>query len=303
MIRAFHIVVLGVMFCCNSSASAQALVPMLGGPNAPTASMSSHSERCLAALRLADEAAQAGLMDVSIEAVKRAIGEGPPVEAVKLGTLLGGSASQNRNAGNSQADVSDQNALSLRLAELDATWMKVKADPEEIYNVWREIVFPTSFSSEAFAYGIVNPSSSGGSYSLNLKPSKPPPMDESGCRALVVWAEKAGKTEELKQFLKEREGQPASRPVVVLAQLLLAIEDESIDREAVCSAIARNAQNLVTGRDAHQTSYFVSQLVEKLPLQSPARRRLVDGIAAAALADQRAWMSNQWLRYLIAKET
>ncbi|GAB5406394.1 MAG: hypothetical protein Aurels2KO_46250 [Aureliella sp.] len=302
MNRITVVTLLSILTCLSNISTAQLIVPYL--TNQPqTQPTGSHAQRSLAALRLADEAAQAGLLDVSVEAVRRAIGDGPPVEAVQLGSILGGGQPNPRIIrNNNQQNVTHENTLAQKLAVLDATWTKVEADPEQIYTIWRDAVFPPARPGEAFAYGLAT-QTTGGSYSLSLSPNKPPVLDECGCRSLVQWAKKAARLDDLNKVLDQRAEQPAAGAVVELTRLLIAIEDENADREKICSSVAADArQLLVTGRTANQTAYFVSQLVEKMPADSPARLKLVDSISAA-VSGQKTWLSNEWLRYLVATET
>ncbi|MEM7474738.1 MAG: hypothetical protein AAF483_07075, partial [Planctomycetota bacterium] len=124
MLRFIRVSCLLLIALSPTPAWAQYAVPQLSRakPNKSDA-----SDRAMAALELAKLAAQDGLVDVSFEAVRRAIGKGPPVKAVDLGGLL----SSNPNAsqammrmggmGGMVADDSRQR-LAEKLIELNKTW-------------------------------------------------------------------------------------------------------------------------------------------------------------------------------------
>lgn len=261
----------------------------------------SAANRSLAALDLAIMAAESGLPDVSFEAVKRAVGKGPPLAVVKLGGILSGGQTRNSGYGSSQPsnESSAQIRTAARLLKVNQAWEEGQVSPEECYFVWKEIIFPTGRPSEAFAYSTTQRDTSY-SYSFSLSSEEPEPIG-CGARALVTWAKKANKLEDLKLALEQRKNMPSAQSTTQLLKLILAEKDDTIDLEAICDKLALQPQSIVSGPDCELLTNLVCKILKKLEDSSAGKIKLWDAILANCQSTDR-WASNKWLRHAILHE-
>jgi hypothetical protein len=274
----------------------------------------SHAERCLAAIDLAMLAAESGIMDVSVEAMRRATVKGPPVANMQLGGLLssgtqggavsrGGAMYVTSSSAGQTATSSAQAKLASRLLELHEIWKKEKADPASAYEAFKSLVFPPERTSEAFAYA-ARPLERGKqtSYSRTQYDAEAPQPESCAAMALVEWACTAGKKDDVLAEVKNREQMPGAMAAALLVKALLIEEDtHSIDdARAFCEALASQAKLLVSDPDAVLLFGHSWKVLERLPANAPERKRLFDAILDSLGKDQN-WAQNEWLVFLVAR--
>lgn len=286
------------------------ILGVLGGPicfgqvfynPASPAQSNNAANRSLAALDLAILAAESGLPDVSFEAVKRAVGNGPPVAAVQLGGILSGGQAGSRGYGSSRPSV-EANAQTLtaaRLIKVNQAWEENGISPDECYAVWKEIVFPAGRPSEGFAYSTKQNNNSY-SYSLSLT-MKEPEAIECGARVLVDWAVKAGKLGDLKAVMSQRASMPPAQATIQLLNIILAENDDSIDRDAICEKLASTPDIIVSGPDCELLTSAAYKMLAKMEDGSQGKAKLWEAILSSCQSKDR-WASNNWLRYVILHE-
>ncbi|MFO7908070.1 MAG: DUF1583 domain-containing protein [Pirellulaceae bacterium] len=285
------------------------------------------SERQLAALDLALLAARKGLHDVSYEAVKRAVGDGPPVSGSGLGGLLSSGQQQAQMRSSPSQDTDQQAQVARRLTKISRAWDERQADPTRCYQLLKSVVFPPDRPSAGFTYSSTVESTSF-SYNVNLNDSAPEPV-ESGAALLVHWARRAERLDDLLTEVEAREKLPGARSTALLLRILTeaelakdavaqaspddAQEDTASDGdsgnstldptrvEQLFEQLARMPEGLVSGRDAELVMYATWQLLERLPEDFEPRQHLWQGIIEATGREQR-WASNRWLRHAVHSE-
>ena len=263
-----------------------------------------HAERSLAAIDLAIIAAESGIMDVSVEAMTRAVGKGPPVSSVDLGGLLRSQPNSSRPPRNSQAAqevMTAQVKLAKRLRRLHDAWSERNVDPQLAYKAWKELVLPTGRPNEAFAYSVDTPPGDSYSYSsVSFEMDQPKPTD-CGCAALVHWARLANETDDLRQEIANREPLPGATTTALLLKVILA-KDESTpvaEVESLCQVLAAKPKLLVNDPAAELLFGHVWKMLERAGPKSAARAKLIDEILASTRSHQ-SWPSNDWLQFLVA---
>lgn len=268
----------------------------------------SHAERCLAAIDLAMLAAESGIMDVSVEAMRRATMKGPPVANMQLGGLLGSKPAQQQgitvNFGSAQATpaTSAQAKLAARLLELHEIWKKKAADPTAAYEAFKSLVFPPERPSEAFAYASRSLERKQVSYSRTQYDVEAPQVEPCAAIALVEWARTAGKEEDLLTEAKNRDQMPGAMVAALLVEVLLAQQESRPidDARALCDTLATRAKLLVSGPDSVLLFGHAWKLLERLPADAPERKRMLDAIGETLGKDQN-WAANEWLVFLVAR--
>ena len=181
--------------------------PTPPGSLAPTSGMSVITlERFEQVAQLAKLAVDHDLTRVSIDAMRDALAGGPPVTPL---AIAGANTARvmRSSRGEPQVDPVAQK-VEEHLFVLDAYWIKGKADPVAIYEVFREAVLPKARPGEIFLYA----------RPLSMSTLK---MPRSVGALLVRWAVRAGKADELKSAIEARQASPlAVAPAkVLLAQL------------------------------------------------------------------------------------
>jgi len=267
----------------------------------------SHAERCLAAIDLAMLAAESGIMDVSVEAMRRATMKGPPVANMQLGGLLGSQPQQQGvsfNIRNAQASpvTSAQVKLAARLLELHEVWKKKSADPTAAYEAFKSLVFPPERPSEAFAYASRPPADRRRVNSRTQYDAQAPQAEACAAIALVEWARLAGREDDLLAEAKSREAMPAAMAVSLLVEVLLAQQDSHPVEEArtLCQPLTTQSKLLVSGPEAALLFGHAWKLLERLPTDAPERKKVLDAIGESLAKDQN-WASNEWLTFLVAR--
>lgn len=272
------------------------------GATASPGGEGSHASRVRAALSVAKQAANSGHLDVSFEAVRRAVGNGPPLAVSGLGGLLGSQQQQMSPFGSSnRSPVVDPQQLELArsLAAVNAVWVANQASPKECFAIWKDVIFPPNRPAEAFSY-CASPPVTGSSYSVSLAAAEPEPLDESGTAALAYWAWKAGEVSKLDALLTKRESQPSAKSVVAVVRLRLALLDKSNDGIQLCERLASSTSPLISGRDSAELMFVATRLLDKIPTDAKPRHELL-GALAASVGGTQSWQNNRWLKYVLTK--
>ncbi|MFN3193203.1 MAG: DUF1583 domain-containing protein [Aureliella sp.] len=268
----------------------------------------SATQRSQAALFLAKQAAEAGFIDVSFEAVRRAVGDGPPVQSAGLGGLLSGGpsprssrviVSSNNPFGGSTSGTNGQTNTAKILQELDSIWEKQEFDPVQCYQLWEELVFPPGRPNDAFTYS-TSETQNGFSYSINLDEPEPR-KTQSGVHSLVKWAKKADRLKALKTTIEERGKLPGAQATANLIRIVLATVDDGMDRDQLCTQLAQKATSIVAGPESELMTSLAFELLQKTPRESEARKQLWADLKSAASTNQR-WATNRWMRHAVATE-
>ena len=197
---------------------APAPAPAASGPST-SRGPSTTIERFQQAAQVAKLAADKGLPDLSLRAVRDALTAGPPVS----GSDVGGFGSTPNRGGmvryvNGNPDAGqDQIAMQVEqgLYELELIWRREKLPPKAVYLVLRDAVLPDSRPTEVFLYPQPMAQRSGG-------------VPRSVAASLARWAAKAGMVDDLRARLDTRKGQTmAELPSTVLRGLVaLEAKDE-----------------------------------------------------------------------------
>lgn len=267
----------------------------------------SHAQRCLAAIDLAVVAAESGIVDVSMEAMRRATRKGPPVASMELGGLLSTKPNARSrqvtsgNAANLEA-ASAQAKLAGRLHHLHQIWIKQQVDPAQAYEAFKSLVLPASRPNEVFTYSVAIPNRQAISYSSFDFDLEQPKLADCGVSALVEWARLAGKNDDLLAEIQRRENVPAASSVILLVKVLLAQDESRPAAEAseLCEKLSTQAKLLVNGPDAELLFGHVWKMLDRVAPDAPERQKLTGAILDAMGSDQN-WAANQWLLFLVAQ--
>ena len=298
-------VLLGMLAMGGLAPSASGQQALLGASPSASDYKSDHANRCLAAIDLAIMSAENGAVDVSIEAMRRACRQGPPVASIQLGDILGSaqqsSSLRSSSSRTNESSDSTQQRISQRLQDLQGVWKKVEIDPEKAYGAWKEVVFPPDRPNEGFAYSTLGPASNSMSYSNFWTETKVPERAKSGAESLVEWARKADQLDDLNSLLDARRQLPGAADTVLLIDILLATSDDiaNEEAEALCERMTSRMATIVNSSHAELLLGFAWELVEKLGDDSPAARDLIDALLQE-ISSKSHWGANAWFRYIVA---
>jgi hypothetical protein len=178
------------------------------------------TERFDQALAVARLAAFNGLNGLSLRAAREAFKGGPPVTPVDLNT--GPRVIVRRSVNGEEPPDPTLQQIEPRLATLEALWRRHKAEPADVYAVLREAVLPGSRPREVFLYPA--PLVGTGTAGLAAGVSATPRPRSAGAQ-LARWAVDAGRADDLRTRLAERQAQPMGElPALVLSALLAQAE-------------------------------------------------------------------------------
>ncbi len=275
-------------------------------PMATPPADTSHAERCLAAVDLALIAAESGIIDVSVEAMRRATRKGPPVASVDLGGLLSTKQNTRTTTATGGANVAAESAqakLAARLHRLHQVWRKQEVDPAQAYEAFKSLVAPDGRPSEMFAYSVAAGNPRAVSYSnVEFDVKEPKPID-SAAADLVEWAKLSGKEDELLQETTARERFPGAIGTALLIEALVAQDDSrpvAIATE-LCEKLVAQTRLLTNGPDAELLFGHVWKMLERVESNVPQRQKLIDAVVGV-IERQQNWATNEWLVFLVAKE-
>ncbi len=212
------------------------------------------------AMQIAKLAAERDLPELNFRAVRDALRAGPPVLPTNKNAESRAAALAQRGIEEGSNDPISPRVVA-NLVDLERLWEKHHAPADRVYEVLRGAVMPPGRPSEIFLYA-------------------PPPNPRALLRSrsagsmLAAWAVRAGKADDLKRAIAERQGQPmAELPAAILtAQLALA----SGDTAATVAAL-----KALTARVKRDTLRSTAEIACQAAL--PALERPQPELAAAAL--------------------
>ena len=149
-------------------------------------------DRAREALQIAKMAANNGMQELSLRAVKEVLSAGPPIQPIKI--------SRNQiNVNSNQSNDRFTTEIETAVSGLNTNWEKHKFEPKAVYETLSVVVFPASRPNEIFMY----PRTLSGSGSTV--------KSQSLGELLLAWAEKAGAMDDLRNKLTARMAQPRAK--------------------------------------------------------------------------------------------
>ncbi|HIK93110.1 MAG TPA: hypothetical protein EYG03_14185 [Planctomycetes bacterium] len=229
--RSFFLVLTGLCFCLPAQSVAAP----------PTV------EQVNSALDVAAMAAKSGLPRLSLEALQKSLGNGPPtVSTISPDTKIFYQGARI----NTSIPVPKPPLEAIRDRIPDtifrlSTYWKQSAQAKDVYLTLRDVVLPPGRSTEAFLYSLPMKVS-------RLQPNRMP-ATESVAQALVLWAKQADLVADLHRHLEARNLKDS--PEGILMVLLIALELR--DREAIDEHSARLLR-LLEGGTNRRTAEMVA---------------------------------------------
>ena len=127
-----------------------------------------------------------------------------------------------------------------RLVELEALWQRERASALSVYEVLRDVVLPAARSGEVFLYAA--PLVDGTDPRPSTAPTIPPRPRSVGAE-LARWAVAAGRVDDLRKLIAERQAKPrAELPAQVLISLIAQAEAASQATVSSLDAIGRKLE-------------------------------------------------------------
>jgi tetratricopeptide (TPR) repeat protein len=212
-------------------------------------------ERFHQSAELARLAAEHDMIDLALRAVRETLHGGPPVRAIII------DPDQRAYRGDEPAKDATTKDVQGDLAALDDDLRQAGVAPETVYEAFREIVLPATRPTEVFLYAAPLAS---------VDTKRPRSVGD----LLARWAVRAGKVNDLKQWIEARRKGNAAAELpsgVLLAQLGLAAHDTDL----VNQALERIKERLP--KDSSQTSL-------ELACHAALPALLTDGSNSLALA-------------------
>ncbi|MFH5803441.1 tetratricopeptide repeat protein [Alienimonas sp. DA493] len=230
-----------------------AALAALDDPDAPPSVPVTTGPRARRALRLAQLAAEKGLTDLSLRAVRETLGGGPPLgggtgtggmpaaQTVHLGFssgfmtatggggggIFGGSVAAAAPAEEGGEPLSDTEIAGF-LRTLSEQWTQAEADPAAVAATLREVVLPASRPTEAFPYA------------AGLPDPEPSAVPRDAVGPLIEWTLRADAAAALRERTAGRTA-AASAASLIKARLAVAEGDEEAAAAAL-EELARRAE-------------------------------------------------------------
>jgi hypothetical protein len=203
------------------------LTNLAGAEEPPAAPQVLTLEQFGRAAEIARLAAEFGLDEFSLRAVREALRPGPPTLTPAVAAAGGGTIGRTTTAIRRVVGLgqpTDDSAVSIqveqRIGELDKLWRRHGVPAERVYETLLEVVLPESRSAEIFIY--------------------PQPVKEDGeprsvGRLLARWAADARRIDDLKRRIAERRELPTAQLAahVLSAQLAAVVGDEPAEEECL----------------------------------------------------------------------
>lgn len=297
------------VFFLPSTARPQLFLP--GQSQTGTAPPSAYQRKINTAMELAHSAATHGQLDVSLEAVRRALRNGPPLGTARIGGLLGGNrappgrilpSTTARTLGRTSTSTfttpTSQELLSQRLLALDEIWEAQAADPEKCYQLWTAITFPKNQPNRIVVYASAKRVLS---QNLSLEPKRPAATEETGVSKLIKWAKRSNNLDKLKDTVRLRLESLPGDSDAAFVQLKIAEADDNCDHEALLARIKEHASSFYLDSDPEPRLESLVKLIQAVDYRSPARREVMENLAATAgLSPRNGRVS--WLTYCLLSE-
>ena len=239
--------------------------PAMRGPS-PTV------EKFQQAAQLAKLAAEKGLPDLSIRAIRDSLTFGPPVSGSDVGGFGATPTNGNRVVryvnglpAVGQDQVSQQ--VEQGLYELELIWRREKLPPKAVYLVLRDSVLPESRPTEVFLYAQPMSQRGGGGHPRSVGAS------------LAHWAAKADMVADLRARLDTRKGQTmAELPSIVLAGLIAL---EAKDEPSALTVLERLRDRL--SKDTTQATTELACHVALPAVESPSLGKAAEPVVELAI--------------------
>ncbi len=174
-------------------------------------------ERFEQAAALARLAAENGMDDLSMRAVRESLKGGPPVASVAMMPARAAS-----RAGLGVAVETPEQKVWVKLVELNVLWTRNKVAPAAIYETLCEVLMPSARPKEIFLYA--RPSSRVIRNDPNIAPFQDPSLTRDAARLLAEAAVSAGKVDDLRARINKR------RPTSLTAQNAAKDLDAEIEK-------------------------------------------------------------------------
>lgn len=280
-----------------------AQITVFGNAHNPSRPPSAYQQRINTALDIADSAAAHGQLEVSLEAVRRAFRNGPPMDAPQIGGLLSGiqatglpTTSHARKP--TVTPPTSLDLMSQRLLALDEVWEEKGVNPEKCYQLWLAITFPKRQTDRIVIFSTAKRVLS---LNLSLSPRPPASAEETGISKLIKWAELSNNMEDLRDTVRRRLKSKPSDSDGWYILLKLAEVDETCDRELLLGQVKEHAASLYRANNPEPKLESLAKLVKSVDYQSPARRGVMSNMASTAgLSSQAGRVS--WLTYCLLNE-
>ncbi len=218
-------------------------------PSQSPATGLSNLDRVNYALELAQLGAEHDMQELSLTAVRRALGSGPPVELQGLANLQSSgqyvisSSGAISMSGSTAGFDAVQRSVEERLRALSDVWEKREFPASEVYDTLAAVVFPESRPDEIFLYPrpvLMQPERNTVVYSQLTAPLTPTEVRSVG-QLLVEWAVRARRQDDLRTRLSVFAQSPQTQLQAEVLAGWLAISEGDFD--AANESLARlNAQ-------------------------------------------------------------
>ena len=162
-------------------------------------------ERFEQAAEIARLAANHGRFELSLRAVREVLRGGPPVVVVPLASGANRAALAATNARSHSRPSPEASALA-RLAELEGLWRDGKVSPALVYETLRDVVLPPARPADLFLYAAPLAAVDRAPAAVRSIPPRP----RSAAALLAHWAVAAGRSDELRDRIAQRQTQPAA---------------------------------------------------------------------------------------------
>ena len=218
-------------------------------------------------MQIAKLAAERDLPELNFRAVREALRAGPPVVPTNPTAERRAMLMAQRGMEESTNDQVSPRVVA-NLVELERLWEKHHVPADRVYEVLRGVVLPPGRPSEVFLYA-------------------PPPNPRALLRSrsagsmLAAWAVRAGKADDLKRAIAERQGQTlAELPAAILSAQLAMASGDTAGTVAALKAIAARLK-----RDSLRTTAELAcqaalpALVRSQPELANAAVEVLDGCA------------------------
>lgn len=190
-------------------------------------------ERVNYALELAQIGAENDMQELSLTAVRRALGNGPPIELPGMSGPFASAGLTSFSTSPMPATGADQVQRSIeeRLRVLSALWLQHEFPPGDVYDVLQSVVFPESRPGEIFLYSrpvLMRPLDRNVVVYSQVTASSEPLATGSVGQLLTEWAVRAHRQDELRSRLAGLAEDPRTQMAaeVLIGHLAMQEQDE-----------------------------------------------------------------------------
>ena len=188
------------------------------------------------AAEIARLAANHGLGELSLRAVRGVLLGGPPLVAFNPSPESRPLRRAAAAAMTSPTETSHDQIVVMRLAELETLWRRGGASSSSVYETLRDVVLPAARPAEVFLYAAPLARVDKAPASVRRIPPRP----QNVGALLAHWAVAAGRSDELRKRIAERQARPAGElPALVLLSHLAQAEETPDAVVTTLDAISR----------------------------------------------------------------